>query len=164
MAVIDSLEFARTGQTLGGRLQIAQLPRLQDSLFDADGEVQYEVRGGHDARQRPVLKIEISGALHLRCQRCLGKLSQPLRLSNTLTLAIGNEAAGPGLDEEDGEWIEASASLDVTDLVEDEILLSLPFSPRHGEGSCGQGADGNETKRAAGAAFSKLATLKRGNH
>ena len=164
MAVIDSLEFARTGQTLSGSVQIARLARLQDSLSDGLGELQFEVKGGHDARRRPVLVLEVSGALHLQCQRCLGMLNHPLRLSNTLLLASGGAAATDEFDAEDAEWIEASGALDVTGLIEDEILLSLPYSPRHAEGLCGQGTGAMTPGSAGSAAFAELAALKRNTH
>jgi len=162
-AVIDSLEFARTGQTLRGSLPIPTLIRLQGSLFDGPGEVWFEVKGGHDARRRPVLMLEIGGVLGLRCQRCLGRLDYALQLSNTLLLVSAGEVASGSLDEEDAEWVEASGELDVANLVEDEIILSLPYAPRHGEGLCRHNinvvADG-----AVGSAFAKLAALKRNNH
>ena len=161
--VIDSLEFARTGQTLRGSLPIPGLMRLQESLFDGLGEVRFEVKGGHDARRRPVLTLEIGGVLDLQCQRCLGRLDYALQLSNTLLLVSAGEVASGSLDEEDAEWVEASGELDVASLVEDEIILSLPYAPRHGEGLCRYNmnvvADG-----AAGSTFAKLAALKRNNH
>jgi len=159
-AVIDSLEFARTGQSLSGSLPVPALARLQDSLFDELGEVRFEARGGHDARRRLVLTLEISGVLHLQCQRCLGALDYALRLSSTLLLGSKIEVESNSLDDGQEEWIEASAELDVADLVEEEILLSLPYAPRHGEGHCPPGA-----RAAAGGdkvtAFAKLAALKR---
>jgi uncharacterized protein len=158
--VIDSLEFARTGQFLSGNLPIGSLARLKDSLFDELGEVRFEVRGSQDARGRPVLALDIRGLLHLQCQRCLGMLEYPLWVSNTLLLT------GPGaaeFEEQEAESIEASGELDVGGLVEDEIILSLPYSPRHEEGACRQ-AEGAQAPRSAAGAFEKLAALKRHSH
>jgi uncharacterized protein len=158
--VIDSLEFARTGEFLSGSVPIPGLTRLKDSLHDDLGEIRFEVRGARDARGRPVLTLEIRGALHLQCQRCLGMLEYPLCVSNTLLLA------GPGVgdaEDEEVESIEASTDLDVAALVEDEIILSLPYSPRHTEGACRQAA-GTGAGSAAAAAFEKLAALKRTSH
>jgi len=161
--VIDSLEFARTGQTLRGSLPLPGLARLKDSLVDALGMVEFEVTGGHDARRRPILTLAIHGMLRLQCQRCLGALEHPLRVLNTMLLVTAGESAAGDLDEEDAEWIEASGTLDVATLVEDEIMLSLPYAPRHEEGSCRHvgtaAADG-----AAASAFGKLAVLKRNSN
>ena len=160
--VIDSLEFARTGQTLRGSLPLPGLTRLRDSLVDTFGAVEFEVKGGHDARRRPILKLAIHGMLHLQCQRCLGALEHPLQVLNTLLLVTAGESAAGDLDEEDAEWVEASGNLDVATLVEDEIILSLPYAPRHEEGSCGQ-AGTAAAHGGAASAFARLAQLKQNN-
>jgi len=163
MTVIDSLEFAQTGQSLRGDLSIPGLTRLRDSLADVLGKIEFLVKGGLDGRRRPTLSLEVGGVLHLQCQRCLGVLAYPLRLSNKLLLVSASGAAAEDLEAEDAEWIEASTTLDVTELVEDEILLSLPYAPRHTEESCRRGpvaAPGN----AKVLAFSKLAALKRNSN
>ena len=76
--------------------------------------------------------------------------------------AAGAVAAGE-LDDEDIEWIEASRELDVATLVEDEILLGLPYAPRHEDGACGPLGTA-VAEGAAASAFAKLAALKRINH
>lgn len=159
-AVIDSLEFARTEQTLRGSLPIRGLARLQDSLHDHLGQVEFAVKGGADARRRPVLTLDISGTLHLQCQRCLGLLEYPLRLTNTLLLVSQAEAESGELDDGEVEWIIASAELDVASLIEDEIILSLPYAPRHGQGRCTQGS-GAVPENAGVSAFAELAALKK---
>ena len=159
-AVIDSLEFARTGQTLRGSLAVSGLTRLADSLHDNLGLVDFVVQGGHDDRQRLTLTVEVSGVLHLKCQRCLGRLDFPLRIGGTLLLASAAEAAASVPDDEEDEWIEASRELDIESLVEDEIILGLPYSPRHAENQCpagGQDTPG-DTSRSP---FAQLAALRR---
>ena len=161
--VIDSLEFARTGQMLQGSLAVPELKRLKESLADDEGRIGFIVRGGSDARRRPVLTLEVNGLLHLQCQRCLGLLEYPLRIANTLLLVGAGQVAAGELDEEDAEWIEASGELDGELLVEDEIILGLPYAPRHEEGTCRQ--SGHAAHGGMGdAAFAKLAALKRNSH
>lgn len=160
--VIDSLEFAGTGQTLAGELPIAGLARLRESLYDTAGDIRFELKGARDSRMRPALILDISGVLHLQCQRCLGMLDYPLRLSNTLLLGSSEDSSR--LDDEEVEWIEASNALDVAGLVEDEIMLGLPYSPRHEEGQCRQDTGMTAAEKAASSAFAKLAALKRNSH
>lgn len=161
--VIDSLEFARTGQALHGSLLLPGLARLKDSLADAVGTVEFEVTGGYDVRHRPVLKLAIRGMLHLQCQRCLEAIDYPLQIVNTLLLVGAGQAAAGELDDEEIEWIEASRELDLATLIEDEILLSLPYAPRHEEGACrllGSAA----AEGGVNPAFAQLAALKRNTH
>ena len=159
-AVIDSLEFAQAGQTLRGNLPVSGMARLQDDLYDDLGEVEFVVQGGTDAWRRPVLMLEVRGVLHLRCQRCLGVLDYPLRLANRLLLVSEAEAAPGAPDDEGIEWVEASAALDVAGLVEDEVLLGLPYAPRHDEGCCTGDADLRQ-ERSKPSPFAKLAALKK---
>ena len=161
--VIDSLEFARTGQKLRGSLALPGLTRLRDSLADTLGTVGFEVTGGTDSRVRPILTVVIHGMLHLQCQRCLEALDHPLQLLNTLLLATRGEAAPGARDDEETEWVEASRELDLAKLIEDEILLSLPYAPKHEEGICRPLA-GAIVGNAAQSAFARLAALKRDIH
>lgn len=157
--VIDSLEFARAGQELRGSLPVARLARLQDCLFDADGSVQFGVKGGRNEERRLILMVEISGSLHLQCQRCLRVLEYPLCLSNTLLLVRQGENMKAD-DPDAPDWIEAEPETDVAALIEDEILLSLPFAPRHAEGSCQSAVSSDQREAEKSSAFSKLADLK----
>ena len=80
-ASIDSLEFARAGEQLSGSVPVSELSRLADSLFDADGSLQFELTGGRDGRQRLRLHMTVAGSVDLQCQRCLGKLVFPVVLN-----------------------------------------------------------------------------------
>ncbi|HET7597144.1 MAG TPA: YceD family protein [Burkholderiales bacterium] len=159
--VIDSLEFARASQELRGSIPVARLGRLEDCLSDTSGSIAYAVRGGRDEERRPILQLDITGELRLQCQRCLGPLEYPLQVSNTLLLVRpGEDLSAHAEDPEAPDCIEASPALDVAALVEDEILLSLPFAPRHGENTCRSvfGSEASGAQRPP--AFARLAELK----
>jgi uncharacterized protein len=160
--VIDSLEFAWAAQELRGTLAITGFARLQDCLVDADGDVEFVIRGARDDRQRPMLMLEASGMLHLQCQRCLGLLEYGLQIVNSLRLIRPGEQLDEDADDPEApDYIEANPQLNVAELIEDEILLSLPFAPRHAEGTCQTALDLREPEPAP-TAFVKLAVLKEG--
>ena len=132
--LIDSIEFARNGRTLNGEIAVGELPRLADLLASTEGSIRYTVRG-MQADGMLFLLLDMSGICHLRCQRCLEGLAHPVDISSRLQLLEGEELLqDDASDEIDG--IEASKELDVLGLLEEEILLSLPFAPRHDEGVC----------------------------
>ncbi len=152
---IDSLEFARLGKTLSGEVAVGELPRLADLLFSNAGSIRYFIRGSQ-VGDRAYLLLELNGSCHLRCQRCLNDLPYPVEISSRLQLLEGADLMqDDAADDSDG--IEASKELDVLDLVEDELLLSLPFAPRHEAGVCelASGSAGQVDNR-----FSILARLK----
>ena len=155
--VIDSLEFARTGQELQGSVGVAQLARLADNLFDAGGDLKYRVLGGCDAQHRPRLKLWVEGEINLKCQRCLGSLPYPVAVEASLLVLTGGNSAGT-VEIEDLDGIPADAHTDVRALVEDEVLLVIPFAARHPEGLCSIAFKANDDHTAS--PFAGLEKLK----
>ncbi len=160
-AVIDNLDFARNGRVMRGEAQLAGFARLQDLLISDRGVVNYTLSGDIGAKGEPLLICVVEGELLLQCQRCLEAMVFPLHIESRLRLVQGAtqfDDLDHGDEEEDS--IPVSAEMDVLELVEDEILLSLPISPLHPPELC-------SGKRAQGAAdekrnnpFGALAALK----
>jgi len=157
---IDSLDFARNGRVISGEVQIAELPRLLDILENPQGVLHYTVQGGVDKQGVHFLDVVVVGVCRLRCQRCLNGLDYPVRLDTRLLLR--DQLSLDALDDDDEEFdsILADAHLNVPDLLEEEILLSLPIAPKHELGAC-QMADGGNAHRDEKNPFAVLAKLKR---
>jgi uncharacterized protein len=159
--VIDGLEFSRAEEELRGHLALSALERLKDCLHDSSGEIGFVLRGGRDQQRRPLLHLEVDGLLYLQCQRCLEALPYPLRIRNALLLVRPNEALPAEADEPDApDCVVTSSSMDVAKLIEDEILLSLPLSPRHPEGECETRIRGSRGASAS-SPFERLAILRK---
>jgi len=156
---MDPLDFARNGGTHHGKIALSGLERLQDYLTDNSGEVQYAVTGALNRNAKPMLQIVVRGLISLCCQRCLGKYPHALDLQADLLLARDeNELAR--LDEDESvDCILATANMDVLALIEDEIILSLPLSPRHGESECSIDRPDSDTAKEK-PIFAALAALK----
>jgi len=162
-AAVHSLEdpfgFARAAGQYSGQAAVASLVRLQDRLAGDVGTVSFAVRGGHDQHDRPLLELEIAGSLRLRCDRCLAPLDYPLALHSRVLLVHPGELRQDDDDPEAPEWIEAGPELDLLELVEDEILLGLPLSVRHGPENCSSGKSGIDRAGAADSPFAGLASM-----
>ena len=134
--IIDALDFAHHAGAHHGKISLSEFERLHDYLTADGGELQYAVTGALDKDANPVLQITVRGEITLRCQRCLGELEHKLDLRTVLRLAK-NEHELALLDEDESvDCVLATRDTDVLTLIEDEILLSLPSSPRHNEGDC----------------------------
>ena len=120
-----------------GTVPVAELARLADSLFDASGELNYEMTGGFDDRQRPRLQLAVAGSINLKCQRCLGGFAYAVA-AHTNLLVLTEKAGAETAEFDDLDGIPADAHTDVWSVVEDEILLAIPLSPRHAEDDCSQ--------------------------
>lgn len=130
--VIDGFEFASAGATQQGVLPLSAFERLRDALASQAGEVAYELKGERDARGRPSLRLRVHGTLQLRCQRCLAPLAFEVSADELLVLAATQAEidADPG-DVESPDRVLAAKEMAVADLVEDELILALPYAPRH---------------------------------
>jgi DUF177 domain-containing protein len=153
---IDSLDFAHKGKELRGEIPVAAMPRLQDVLAKPDGKVSYVLCGFQDENGNSVLELALDGLCHLRCERCLQSMDYPIRQVSRLMLA--NEQPESELSADDFDSIPPDAHLDVAALIEEEILLSLPFAPRHEPGTCMAGLKNPE--QGTGNPFAVLRSLK----
>jgi uncharacterized protein len=95
----------------------------------------------------------------LVCQRCLNPFAVPVA-QETMLLLAGDEAELARLDDAEPEVVLANAPVDPVALVEDELLLSLPFSPRHEE--CATTGAAPTGEHAIESPFAGLARLKTG--
>lgn len=158
--VIDGLDFARNARVLHGKIKVASLVRVQDHLAGKEVELEYSVAGGLNADGKPVLHVLITGILPLQCQRCLGRMDYTLDLDSKLVLVESDRHLAAVEDEWEavGDSIVGGPDLDVLALLEDEIILGLPISPRHSAGECNLLTDA-ETDKSPNA-FAVLNTLK----
>lgn len=163
--VIDGFEFATAGATQEGKLPLAGFPRLKDQLVSDVGDVTYALRGVRDARGRPSLQLEVHGELQLRCQRCLGALPHGVDTGQLLVLARSQEeidAQPAGVDEPDR--VVAGKEMSVRDLVEDELILSLPYAPRHDDCEPQHEAADLNGERAMNSPFAGLRGMMQRKH
>ncbi|MGB8517702.1 MAG: DUF177 domain-containing protein [Gallionella sp.] len=158
---IDSLDFARNGQQISGEMLVADLLRLADFLNDTHGSLSYSVIGAVDVYGTPVLKLRMNGSCHLTCQRCLQGMEYEIQVATSVLLR--DQAGLDRLDEseidEEYESILADAHLDLWHLLEDEVLLNLPFAPKH-EGLECQPENGIKLQQNESHPFAMLAKLK----
>ncbi|HVE51110.1 MAG TPA: YceD family protein [Casimicrobiaceae bacterium] len=129
----DAWKLAALHATIGGSVDPASLARLEDRVAGKEGEITWSITGTSDSQGRAAVDVSIEGRVPLICQRCLGELVQEVSQS-TLLLLARDESEVVRLDESsEDEVLLADAPLDPLALVEDEMLLTLPFAPRHEE-------------------------------
>ncbi|MDX1374413.1 MAG: DUF177 domain-containing protein [Burkholderiales bacterium] len=145
---IDGFEFAAAGGTRSGRWPLRDLPRLRASLVDDEGALEYTLRGTHDPMGRRALRLALRGALRLTCQRCLETMELPLQIDAVLVLANSEEEIDADADDPAApDRVLASREMPVGELIEEEVLLSVPFAPRHAQ--CGARSDATRERRAS---------------
>ncbi|WP_457673344.1 YceD family protein [Thiolapillus sp.] len=165
---VDPWRLAEQGETLSGSLPLASMPRLAALLQDTDHDVAFTLRFGRDRDRRSTVKLDVQASLVLECQRCLDSMTLEVDAETPMALVNGPVEAEQLPGELDPLMLAPEAYLDIAELIEDELLLAIPASPRHAHDDCihprEQGAAepaGNEQENP----FAILAQLKEGgNH
>ena len=130
--VIDGFEFASAGASIQGVFPLGDFPRLSDVLAAHAGEVAWELEGVRDALGRPSLRVRVRGTLQLRCQRCLEAMPFQVQTDEILVLAgTLDEIHAEPADAHGADRVVAGKEMPVRELIEDEIILALPYAPRH---------------------------------
>ncbi len=159
--VIDLFEFCRQGDSLAGNVSVAELPRLD--VARRDGVIKYRLDGGCDAQRKLSLTLDIDGEMWLVCQRCLDALHHRLEIATRFNVVRTEaEADAAPLDEDAADPLVGSEAFNLLDLVEEEVLLSVPLVPRHIACSAITVEEDARHRGAADppAAFALLAALK----
>ena len=147
MPVINGREFAESGGLVEGSAALRGFARLcsLETLAERSGRIRYYVEGCKDAQGRAGLQVRLSGSLRLTCQRCLEPMDFALSTDVWLGLAetqaeIDAEPVTPDAPER----LLAIQGMPVAELVEDELLLAMPYAPRHEKCRSGAAADASQ--------------------
>lgn len=136
--IVDSARFIRQRRQAEGHIPLENLKTLHEE-FGAIGEgIEVSVTGQPAGDGRgPRLVFTVKASLEVTCQRCVQPL--PMEVQETFEVApvtsLEQEQALPEnvvpcwIDDELGE-------VSLWEQVEQAVIVALPLSPRHPEGSC----------------------------
>jgi uncharacterized protein len=164
---IDPIRLAGQGRTFSGQLALDSLPRLQGLLASHEGEITAEIVFTHDERDRPVMQGQLRGQLVLTCQRCLQDMEWPVEVDFEFVLIEADRVDSEAAAESEEVLIVESTPMVLADIIEDELMLSLPIVPMHDLEHCSSAKYVHaETDEEQGPAdkpnpFAVLADLKR---
>ncbi|HLU03819.1 MAG TPA: DUF177 domain-containing protein [Advenella sp.] len=177
--VIDVLDFISRGAEQSAETPLSAFSRIGDLLpaqvlssdeaggAEVDGLVRWSVRGERTQHGIRYLHLEVSARPILICQRCMRPFvykidsAMPLEVV-TSQAALDDDMQVDDPDMEGPDRILAQASQSVLELVEDELILSLPYIPKH-DYACVQ-YDNQEAPEGADkkpSPFAALAALKK---
>jgi len=133
---IDPIRLAQQGRTFAGQIPVSRLPRLSGLVVSDQGEVEVNLDFHKDARGRHCLRGNVRGTLQLECQRCMKAMQLPVDSRFELIL-VESDAEADCQGEGDEVFIVESTPILLTDIIEDELMLSLPLVASHDEPDCG---------------------------
>ncbi len=134
---LDVSAFAQAGGRLEAREPLRVFERLQAEAVASDlpAEVQWHAQGEWRADSggtaTPWLHVQAEAAVPLTCQRCLQPMAATLEADRWFRFVANEETAA--LEDEDAEEdvLVSSKSFALRELIEDELLMEMPVSPRH---------------------------------
>lgn len=120
-----------------GEVKISHLTRLAPQLADATGALDVELTAGKDRAGSPAVSGTIKGVLTLVCQRSEHPFQWVCDLKTDLRL-VETDAEEKALLAEAEPYRVEDDRLPLRELVEDEILLSLPMLPKCEDPDCAE--------------------------
>ncbi|MDM9557911.1 DUF177 domain-containing protein [Bordetella petrii] len=183
--VIDAFALARKGDTVQGTVPLVRLARVVEGLPEQPGGeaglVRWSVRGEIGkgvaktgiAAGQPLLHLHVQASPVLVCQRCNAPFAYAIDSRTVLQLVesedeldddLSLDAQDPDLADSLPEKVVGSHRFDLLAQVEDELILSIPYVPRHDECPGAQAKDGDAPQAPAAERPSPFAVLEQLKH
>lgn len=124
-----------------GLVSLSHFERLREhgavlpEAFDSADPLVLTLNFGFDSEGWLVIKGTLEGVLPMVCQRCLDPYLRPVLLPISLA-RVADEKEMERLPSEYEPLVHNEESIQTVDLIEDDVLLSLPLVPMHAPGEC----------------------------
>lgn len=180
-SVVDVFALARQGGFLQGEVPLSHMTRAIEGLpaqpdgeagllrWSVRGEMGRGVVGSAIVSGRPLLRLHIEAHPVLICQRCSdpfvfdvdsSTVLQLVRSEDELDDDLSFDAQDPDVVDSLPEKVVGSHRFDLLAQVEDELILSIPYVPKHPVCSGAQAKDGDAQQASATQRPSPFAVLE----
>lgn len=129
---VDPRRFAQQGIKLDGLAPVAEMPRLVEATQDSSAKLEVHLQFAVNEEGKKVVTGQASGDLTLVCQRCLEPVKLPVDANISLAVVWDEEKAN-ALPSYLEPWIHGEGAADLYEMLEEEMLLSLPAVAYHEE-------------------------------
>ncbi|MDN3652717.1 23S rRNA accumulation protein YceD [Thalassotalea ponticola] len=138
---IDPYKSAQRRLVVEGYFEISRLERLLGEAEKLAEHVDVVINFDVDEQGLIVLSGEASTRVYLTCQRCNEPFEHELKVSFAFSPVKNEEKADELPEHYDAVVLDENGEVNLRDLVEDELLVSIPLIPKHNLEDCGQQAD-----------------------
>jgi uncharacterized protein len=132
---VNPFRFAENAKELRGTLLLKNMQRLLPSLMAEAGEVEVAMQFGTDQQGVRFLKAHYVTDVTLQCQRCMEAFHYGIN-NEVLAGLVATEAEGNTLPEAYDALIVEGNNLILADIIEEELIISLPIVPMHAPEQC----------------------------
>jgi len=134
---LDVRAFAEARGSLSGESTLAAFPRLADEAVEpgAAAAVSWSATGQErqDAAGAgvPWLHVSAQASIALTCQRCLAPVVERLQTDRWFRFVANEDLAAAEDEIAEEDVLAVSREFDLLALIEDELLMDIPITPRH---------------------------------
>ncbi|MCP5325651.1 MAG: DUF177 domain-containing protein [Oceanospirillaceae bacterium] len=129
-ARVDPIKCVEQNTHIEGVLAVSKLDRLGDYLTERSGEVQVSMTFGRDEQKIATLQGQCDTRVKMLCQRCLKPVEVEVSSEFSLGIVFSDEQASH-LPKQYDPIVTDGESLALPQLLEDELILSLPMFAYH---------------------------------
>ncbi len=115
---------------IAGVVSPAALPRLSSMLCNTDGQIVVDLQFDLDEQRIRTVQGSAEGHVFMTCQRCLEPVEVAVEAAFNLAIAFSEESATT-LPRNYDPLIVEEEEMELLDMVEEELILSLPLVPYH---------------------------------
>jgi uncharacterized protein len=137
---IDVRAFAQEAARIEGDLLLSKCERLAQDIYGLEADFPSKTLSWQALGESiPVaggvaqswLHLEIQAHVPLQCQRCLQAMAQEVNVKRLFRFVRDEAEADAQDDEAEEDLLVASKQFDLLALIEDELIMALPFAPAH---------------------------------
>lgn len=137
---VDIRRLIGAGVSLAAREPLAQFPRLTEMLETDDGCVEVALRFFVDEQGLRRIDGEVRTTVSVLCQRCLSPMPVPLA-SAFHVVAVWSEEDAVHMPKYLDPFVVGDGPQDLHPLIEDELIISMPFVSYHERTDCHAGTE-----------------------
>ncbi len=118
------------GRVYEDSLSGEHFPRLKEAVHSVDSPFHFRIQGDTNRLGQKEVKGDVSVEVSMICQRCL----EPFKTTIDLPIhwiPVKDESDQESIGDDDALLVIDGDEVNLLELLEDEVLLSLPLVPKH---------------------------------
>lgn len=131
---INNVKFAKSNQAINAKIDLSKLERVRE-IGDYSGDIEFALNGFIDKLNRPTLSLRVYGIIRTLCQNCLQPMDVAIDNVSEITIFFDEDQLDASLFGENdsgvADGVLAEEEFDVMQLVEDEIIMLIPYANKH---------------------------------
>lgn len=132
---VNPMRLAENATTLHGLLLTKNMERLRTSLYDPEAEADVKIQFGVDQQGVHFLKGVVTAHVTLQCQRCMESFVHEI-CGDFAYGMVSSEEKAKKLPKRYDPITVLDDSLNIPDMIEEELMINLPIVPMHCSVDC----------------------------